>query len=495
MSRFYQQLTKALVEKDVEAVYRSEINRILPEATITSPYGSDGLIECGALRMLFEAKYRLRLKIRKESMGVIAQALFYLKKFKEHGEAFPNVLLIGDMNECFIVATNRLVKYFDETDIDWTKAPSSPHPKLLYKLLEDTDLAPYVYDVTDNLKLEDVILHAQKIAEGQDYKVKATQENIETLYQRWEDEIFNDKKLTSKDKVSIFLQALFYPEEVYLHPKKRNLLMLDKTNEAIRVKDTEYQAFFSVFHQGYSPSEIECFYSKKDRLIEDFERHFTGQFYTPSWVNKVSQDMISEVVGENWREEYLVIDPACGTGNLTRDYKFNDLILSTLEQRDVDIIKDQKYNEGAIVERWDFLNEDIPDSIRRKLEAADKVIWYMNPPFGTAANQSIIVGNHKATIANTKINKECKKEGLGRASSQLYTQFFYRVSKIMEKYKLKGYMFSYSAPTFITGTSFRKFREWWLARWKFKDGLLFDAAEFSTNVSSWGLSMTGWIKG
>jgi hypothetical protein len=490
MPKLHTALAKALVEKDVENAYKAEIASVYPDASITSPYASDGLIELEQARILFEAKYDLQLKVRKESMGVVTQALFYLKKFEQDAQPLPQVILVGDKNECFLIATDKLVKYLKE-DIDWSLAPSKPHPKLLYKLIEDVDIAPYVYDIGKSLDFKDVLEQAISLAQGHEYRVKATADNVETLFQRWEEEIFKEKKLKSNDKVAVFLQSLFYPENVYLHPKKNNVLVLDKTSEQIKVDANNYRSFFSMFHQGYLPTEIDAIYAKKDILIEETERRFTGQFYTPAWVNEISQDMISEIAGEDWRNEYLVIDPACGTGNLTRDYQFKDLVLSTLESRDIDIIKEQRYNDGAVILQWDFLNDEIPDEISKKLEEADKVIWYLNPPFSDSGSGGARKEN-KTGVSAHQVKDWMKKEKLGRASNQLYAQFFYRITKTMQKYSLQGFICSYSVPVFMTGGSFKKFRDWWYKRWTFRDGALFEAKEFSTGIGGWGASFTCW---
>ena len=84
----------------------------------------------------------------------------------------------------------------------------------------------------------------------------------------------------------------------------------------------------------------------------------TGAFYTPTlWVDEAHKEMTS-VLGKNWRDECIVWDCYAGTGNLTRDYDFKNLILSTAEAPDVEAIKRERYNEGAEVFQYDFLNPD-----------------------------------------------------------------------------------------------------------------------------------------
>jgi len=48
-------LEKSLNEKDVENIYRSELDKI-EESSITSPYGVDGLLETKNIRSLLEFK-------------------------------------------------------------------------------------------------------------------------------------------------------------------------------------------------------------------------------------------------------------------------------------------------------------------------------------------------------------------------------------------------------------------------------------------------------
>ena len=197
--------------------------------------------------------------------------------------------------------------------------------------------------------------------------------------------------------------------------------------------------------------------------------------------------MITEVVGDEWRK-CLVWDTSCGSGNLTKNYHFDNLILSTLEQRDIDLIKEQRYNDGAVIEQFDFLNDRMPSAIKKKLEEAEEIVFYMNPPFGTSSTNKKD-GSIKSNIAETKIKN--KMVEVGRAKKQLYAQFLYRILSITKEYKLKGYICFYSVPTFMTGLSFKKFRAWWNSQVEFKDGSLFPSRDFGAK-GDWGVSFTIW---
>lgn len=82
-------------------------------------------------------------------------------------------------------------------------------------------------------------------------------------------------------------------------------------------------------------------------MDDDIKRR-QGVFYTPViWVNEAHK-MISESFGDDWKEKYVVWDPAAGTANLTRDYKFKELYISTLNQSDIDTINQMGYNPRII---------------------------------------------------------------------------------------------------------------------------------------------------
>jgi hypothetical protein len=48
------------------------------------------------------------------------------------------------------------------------------------------------------------------------------------------------------------------------------------------------------------------------------KRRFHGEFYTPEiWVDE-GHRMIEQQFCPNWKDEYVIWDPAYGTGNLTK---------------------------------------------------------------------------------------------------------------------------------------------------------------------------------
>jgi len=476
-----------------------------------SPYGSDGYAQWGTVRLLLEAKFDLDFKSRVPVCNTLGQCILYLKKFEQSGEPLPNVILVGDKNECFVLSTTSL-KGFLDLPLDWSVAPSKWNPDLTRALVEGMNILPYVYDVDGNFKFKDVISQVETLAEGEQHSVKATLTNIGALFTYWRDRVFGTGKMTAVEQVDVFLKCLFHPTDVYLHPKKMGLLVVPSYPDGVPVSAEQYRSFFNHFEQGYKPSDIEAFYANKDRLIEDDARRRQGAFFTPDlWVAEAHKSL-TEVLGANWRDECIVWDPAAGTGNLTRDYKFTDLIISTAEKPDVAVIKAQGYNHGAEVFQYDFLNpevwspffedagsvNEIPERARKRLldaaKAGKRLVVLMNPPYGTAGEtNTTCCQNDKAGIATTVVNGLMKKAKLGAPSQQLYAQFMYQSSRLAVQYGfIKHTIALFSVPTFMSSGSYKPFRHWWYGRYHNKAAFLFQASHFADVSGRWGISFTVW---
>jgi hypothetical protein len=151
-------LDNALNEKDVENLYRSELLK-LEDASITSPYNVDGLLQAKNLRTLLEFKYDENLKDKLSQSNVLIQCLYYLKKFEDKGHKMPTTIFVGDINECFAIHTNSIIKYLS-SEIDWRLAPSQAHkknPELIKAMVGDTDILPFIYDINDKFSIKPVI--------------------------------------------------------------------------------------------------------------------------------------------------------------------------------------------------------------------------------------------------------------------------------------------------------------------------------------------------
>ena len=239
-----------------------------------------------------------------------------------------------------------------------------------------------------------------------------------------------------------------------------------------------------------------------DRLIEDKERRSKGQFYTPKLFADYAHKMISEALGDNWKDEYVVWDNCCGTKNLTRDYRFKELYCSTLENAELEISK--KYNPEAVSFQFDFLNDTIagrdslsgvyddklPKGLKDALLENKPIVFLLNPPYGKSGG--IVKGGHNKTIKETAINDLMKKDGYGFSSAMLEIQFLYRLIKIKEKYNLSNcYICLINKTTYLSGPYFTQLRNDLYNNFGFINGCELDGSIFN-NVGECGISFIIW---
>lgn len=520
---FLRSLKTAVDEADVEQAYKRIFQKRYVDgsqyATLNRPYGSDGYLRSNdlvfVLRMLMEFKKGTSLVNISTRARIIAQVVYYLKRFEEDGELLPNVIFSGDEEEMFVVYAPVLTGYLSE-DYDWSIAPSDAPYKnleLVEKLRDDPNLSSFVFDVnTPKFDINDVLKAIDSLAdnEGKMFKIRVTEANIRIVFEEFLRMIFSDQRsikigLDPKKEpqllVSIFTLSILGDKNIYPVQTKKNTLHLPNGKE-VRLDTTAYSAFFTRYERKYTVEEQDRITAIADQLIEETARRFSGDFWTPTvWANR-SHELIKDVVGEDWNKDYVVWDVACGTKNLTRDLQFNALYSSTIHQEELDM--STKYNLNNTYFQYDFLNDDIgvspnsnlsdlkiPSSLFEKLINDEPIIFYTNPPYGTA-NDAGAKGTSKQSIALTKINELMREEQLGQAAQQLYAQFFYRVVKFQRDFKLSNvYIAFFSKPQFLVGGSYwNKFNDFFFKQFSFEKGVLFNAGEFSDVSDQWAVNFS-----
>ena len=240
-----------------------------------------------------------------------------------------------------------------------------------------------------------------------------------------------------------------------------------------------------------------------DRLIEDKERRRKGQFYTPKIFADYAHKLISDTLGNNWKDEYVVWDNCCGTKNLTRDYKFKELYCSTLENAELEI--SSRYNPEAVSFQFDFLNDTIagrdslsgvyddklPKGLKDALLENKPIVFLLNPPYVGASTRNEFA---KKGLANSMmINEIMKRDKVGAAAQNLYAQFLYRIILLKRKYNLTNCYIALFSPTmYLCGSSWEGFRQHFLKEFNLKDAIQFQANNFSNVSGHWGIGFTIW---
>ena len=506
-------LMKASSEKGVEHAYWNAISSTFQIPQPDDSRNTDGFIEVQffdkKLFLLMEFKYKAQLNKRANSLRVLIQSLFYINNLKKHTTQIPNMVLIGDQEFAFVMNTKYLVKYLDYPNIDWSTSPSEAPKKyastLLIDMENDGDIKFYPHKISSDFTFNNLLEDIKNIFSDTGQKIKLTESNITIAFERFVSEVIVDpSSFTAEELVSIFLTVAIERKNVYLSQSGSKLNI---NNKEISIKKTNYSAFISHFEEEYKPSEKRAFTAISDRLIFDLERRANGEFYTPSAFVKFSQSRLEAHLGKNWKNEFVVWDPAWGTGNLTRDEKFERLYASTLNQSDLD--QAQTYNNNAEKFVFNFLEDDynfeddnlfqyeaekLPQSLVNILvkQPLTKFLFYLNPPYATAGNANSLTKKSKKGVSKSKIQAEMQAKNL-KVQEQLYAQFLYRIIKLKMKLNLQNVYIGLFSPTlFLTGSKFDKFRELFLSNFDFLEGNIFQASNFADVKGNWAIDFSIW---
>ena len=477
-----EELYLAINEKDVENTYRHNFLKKFKDMEITSPFGCDGfgVSKSNKVRVLMEFKDDLKLTNKTDLCKVLCQSVFYIKKFYDKGIVPPSTIFVGDRNECTAIHVNDLIDYLD-LDIDWRVAPSSAHTitELLVRLVKDENIKPFVFDSNH---FEQCIDKIKDLTDNVQRKVLVTDKNITEVFRYFEEKVLGKVKLTTNEKANLFVQILVNKDDNFLHPvSKRKTVMTKSFGEVPIVSREGFESFFAHFASSYSPSQKHKLAAVVDRIVEDTTRRRQGEFFTPAiWVDK-AHEYIASVYGDDWKEKYVVWDPAWGTGNLTRDYQFKELYVSTLNQSDIDTANQMGYNSEAVKFQYAFLNDDyekLPEGLRKAIEGGRQIIVLMNPPYMETSDKT---GKSEMTKVSSIMN-DC---GLGDASSQLFNQFIFKIQSLSTQI----HICQFTKPTFYTYPNYKTLRNYVFQNLVFCGGFVMNANEFN-DVKSWPLTFS-----
>ena len=275
-----------------------------------------------------------------------------------------------------------------------------------------------------------------------------------------------------------------------------------------------FDHFWSQYVKGdYTLDELKSLTRMADTLIEESDRRFSGDYWTPPvWVDK-SHEYIEDALGHNWKERYVVYDPAAGALNLTRDYRFNELYCSTLFQEELDMAVE--YNPEAVKFQYDFLNDDMvlheegttadkalelaragelkmPLELVEALAANAPIVFYANPPYGQATSPD--GKKHKPGVSATAVTD--LMGDMGHAKGELYTQFIWRTKELAKifDYTADFHIFFFNK-MFLTSPNFGKFVDEFTSEFTFNNGFMMNAGEFNGTSSAWGVAFSHFVIG
>lgn len=396
-----------------------------------------------------------------------------------------------------------------------------------------------------NKELKDFIKANFTLANEKTHKIPITKNNFTTIYQKWllkvaptisidweaekPDILSSDFYLADLlsennntkaiiDSLRILLQSRYYKVKL---EKRTNRERFDYTEFGFKDSQKAHTEFWNIYERPPKEEYWNHIIERRDLLVPSDIRERKGAFFTPQiWVRK-AQEYLAKVLGQNYQEEYYIWDCAAGTGNLLANLtESHNLYASTLDKADVDIMhelaekKTLHLLENHIFQ-FDFLNDEffdkpcekhkdkidskckecieskLPKSLQNILQDSkkrQKLIIFINPPYAEAGTtaQTTGTGLNKTKVATDNRTYLRYKEMLGKASNEVFAQFFIRIHEEIPSCTLA----QFSKLKIVQGANFYKFRLRFKA--KFLGGFVCPAYTFDNVKGSFPIGFMIW---
>ena len=370
-----------------------------------------------------------------------------------------------DKYKCGIIEFDNLWQILTTyNDINWNQTPSAVDDKTIniVKQFAHNDLKIYTFGIDDK-ELKSVLHKIQngRGLRGQLLQKKVNANNFVSVFMKWSKELA--KNISDIDceynKTVGIIPGDFYLADL-LSDNNQSIPELEKL-KILRDGNT-YKSnvnikgeFFSKEYKIKNPDIHNQFWNKykrppkseywnviqerRDLLVPQRVREIKGAFFTPQiWVEK-SQEYMANVFGDEFANMYIW-DCAAGTGNLLvgLPQERRNIFASTLDEPDVEIMKQSGNFFENQVFQFDFLNDDfipvreggkMPDrlyDIIQNPEEQKKLIIYINPPYAEGSSKNGFGNKGKSGVAsNNKIYKDFVN--FGKVTRELFVLFMLRI--------------------------------------------------------------------
>ena len=450
-----------------------------------------------------------------DTVTMFVQLILTIGKARTYSRMLPPAFLGAfDFQKIAFVPYNSIEDIFSINDFNWNVTPSNHETKefaLIRQRIEDNlKKDSYIFDFEkDANELRFFITH--NLAQATE-KAKQTinKSNFVSIYLRWLEvvkpiidvkwenlkkrnildcdfflaDLFVDDKGTPEiiDDTAIYENLFVFFENQGYTIRKENLRNQDGSESNfdafIRIADREtYQNFWKLYKRPPHSEYHDYIIERRELLVPQDIRERKGAFFTPrQWV-ALSQQYLTDYLGDNWQDEYYIWDCAAGTGNLLAGLtnKYN-IWASTLDQADVKVMHERIAHGANLLEshvfQFDFLNDGylkdkegnlisslkdcdkIPTSLREVLKdpkKTKKLIIYINPPYAEGDN---IRGEGRKGV-HISLTHSKYQTLMGEASSELFAQFLMRIYQEIPNCQLANFskLKNLQAPNF---SDFRK---------------------------------------
>ncbi len=412
----------------------------------------------------------------------------------------PAYLGAFDTEKIAFIPYNEIQDIFYINDFNWNVAPSNHETKEFKQVYEKVIATIENHSLVfffgkDDEDVEEFIETNFVLGKSATSKVRIDKNNFIVIYNKWLTAVkptisvnweiakkagiidgdFYLADLLSRENETLIekLYVLLQKDHYKLDRKLDEMGMFNTKTVSFINEQKAHIQFWNKYERPPQQQYWDYIVERRDLLVPQDIRERKGSFYTPQiWV-ELSQKYLTDVLGEDWQDEYYIWDCAAGTGNLltglTNKYH---IFASTLDKQDVDVIHSRidSMNANSItgqgsnllhnhVFQFDFLNDSF-DKLPKPLleiindaEKRKKLLIYINPPYAEASSYG---KNSIPQVANeTRIFNSFKSSVGSEAMSELFAQFFIRVNKEIPD----SFLAAFSTPKYITSEKFDKFRK------------------------------------
>lgn len=470
-------LSKVKTEEDVKDAYIKALG--------LKKYNK-GLVDIQTEEIWFEAK-----EAATPPVLMFTQLLFYVRDARKKGEHVPPFLAVIDREKAAIMETAKALPIMADKSIKWPKSASAVDKVVAAQAAPYIETHFVVYRMETHEK-EFIASVKNAVKAGKLERTPITPDNLRQVFDKWVKMIGSE--LDGVDPVDFAL--LFFADIMHdgnkaaianlparlLHEGDHPLFLLNgKTYELSSEKG--YRNFWAIYHRPPEEEHRAYLLERRDSLLPLDERSFKGAYYTPLHIVDKAYDLLTQTLGKNWQQNYIVWDMCCGVGNLeVKHSNYRNIYMSTLDKADIDVMTASHTCVAATKFQYDYLNDDVTDfgeidySLTRKMpetlrqaiadtkakkKGAKKILVLMNPPYGEANSGDTRTGNgkNKTDIATTRVG--ASMDGLGYASRELFVQFLTRILC-----ELPGATIAmFSTLKYVNAPNFEQFREQWKAKY------------------------------
>ncbi len=466
----YEKLEKVTSEEDVKDIYIKALG--------LTGYQKN-LIDIQTKEIWFEAK-----QPPTSTYAMFTQLLHYVQEALDYGDHLPPFLAVVDTKKAAIMKTADVLPLLEKKTIKWGKSASG----YTQEALDAVSAYIGTYFVSFKIKThEKEFIEAIKnaIKNGDIIRTQITPDNLKQVFDRWVEMIGREIKDVPADNYALLFFADIMSDGTVsthadlpaqlLHKNDMPVFMLGSTLYELGNREG-YRQFWAIYHRPPKKEYRDYLLERRDSLIPLDERSFKGAYYTPLHVVDKAYDKLTETLGDNWQQEYIVWDMCCGVGNLeVKHSNPRNIFMSTLDQADVDVMKATKTCVAAQRFQYDYLNDDItengaidysltgkiPEALRKAIASKKKILVLINPPYAEAMNADNIADNEKAEskkgVAKTKVASLMDTQGY--ATRELFAQFLVRIAREIPTATVA----TFSTLKYVNAPNFEKFREHWNA--------------------------------